>query len=155
MKTYMYLLSAAVFVLVLICGGCQTGAVQGVPAMVAEEATIDDTAPGGSVFDDLRTGGYDFVARGNEPFWSLDVDFEGESRFLMLGEEPLIFERVAMPSPAAEKGFFLLALAKDEILIEVFLREGDCVDSMSGEPFTWKVRVIRSGEELTGCGRYL
>lgn len=151
----MYLLSGAVVVLALLCGGCQAGAVQGVPAAVAEEATIDDTAPGGSVFDDLRAGGYDFVARGNEPFWSLDVDFEGVSRFLMLGEEPLLFERVAMPSPSEQKGFLLLALANDAVLIEVFLQEGDCVDSMSGEPFTWKVRVIRPGEELTGCGRYL
>src|SRR5690606_1048363 len=71
---------------------CQSTRDKKVAASTAEEATptpesiegIPERNP--AVFLERFNRGIDFVATGNEPFWSVDIDFEGSMHFKHMDE---------------------------------------------------------------------
>ncbi|MEN8691806.1 MAG: META domain-containing protein [Desulfobacterales bacterium] len=105
--------------------------------------------------------GIDFYAFGNEPSWSLDIDFEKGMWFKSLTDLP---EMNTPPGreDRAQDADVTRYFAQTEVgtLIVTVLR-GECRDAMSGErfPFKSRVEVKRSVDAdytgFEGCGRYV
>ncbi len=98
---------------------------------------------------ELREEGIDFLASGNEPFWSIHANFD---------------DQLLYRTPESEKSF---PFNQFEETVEDMktIYSGDemqftispeyCRDTMSGFLFTHRVEVQTNGQNLTGCGRYL
>ena len=98
-----------------------------------------------------REGEKTFVARGNEPFWNLDISTNG-----------MVFKEMGQPEihfPAAqpdilEEGFLYESTTEVEgktISLQAKIVREDCKDSMSGERFAFTAEVTISGRQLNGC----
>ena len=105
--------------------------------------------------------GIGFYAVGNEPSWSLDIDFDKGMRFKSLttvSELNTPPGREAKAQDAEVTRYF--AETEAGTLIVTVLR-GVCVDTMSGESFPYRVRTeakrsIDADYTLfEGCGRYV
>jgi heat shock protein HslJ/uncharacterized membrane protein len=101
-----------------------------------------------------------FYATGNEPFWSLDMNFTLFMNFDMM--DSLEIQTAAGRPQAAPDGISTLyraASEKGELIVSIIPQE--CIDNMSGEIFTHEVAVRArvSPEspytEVRGCGRYV
>ncbi|HEY8159877.1 MAG TPA: META domain-containing protein [Methylobacter sp.] len=108
----------------------------------------------------LWAQGIDFYARGNEPFWSLDMDFDQRFQFTVLNG-------LNLNTPPAEG-----TLAQDTRItryhakiesgeLVIVANEKPCTDTMSGERFAYTVKVQTkpaagtSFRKFTGCGDYV
>lgn len=101
---------------------------------MAEEGTL-------TRMQEKRARGVDFYAVGNEPFWSLEIDFDKGMRFTSLtdlAEMNTPPGKVSRAQDADVTRYF--AQTEAGTLIATALR-GECVDSMSGERFSYRVRV--------------
>jgi heat shock protein HslJ/uncharacterized membrane protein len=111
-------------------------------------------------WDSFRNKGIDFVATGNEPFWSIEVDFEGTIKFTSLSQ-PELFE-VPMPKPEYPAGGTIVRYFSktDEGMIDLVIQQMPCVDNMSGVESPAFVTIkVKVGEDqlinAKGCGRFL
>lgn len=111
-------------------------------------------------WDALRKKGVDFVATGNEPFWAIELDFEGNIKFTSLSQ-PEFFE-VPLPKPEYPAGESIVRyFSNNEAgMIDLVIQQMPCVDNMSGaESPTFVTVKVRVGESealnLEGCGRFL
>lgn len=105
--------------------------------------------------------GVDFVAMGNEPSWSLEIDFEKSMIFTSLNEP----DTVVTPVPAGLQSGKITATSytaeTENGVLSLTISEEACTDAMSGEGFDYKVTVsaksmdMRNALEYSGCGRYL
>jgi uncharacterized membrane protein len=93
----------------------------------------------------------EFVASGNEPFWSIEIREDG----------------IVLRTPEVPRGLtYPYALTRTETgavvyatktagpkvsTLEIALDLGDCVDSMSGELRSFKAHVTLDGRTLSGC----
>ncbi len=104
--------------------------------------------------------GIDFYANGNEPFWSLDMDFEKGYRFKNLDglefKTPPVEPVKAMDADVTR---YRAVTESGEIIIQ--LNHTECIDNMSGEKFDYSVTIdIKTGKETEyktykGCGNYV
>ncbi len=104
--------------------------------------------------------GVDFYAFGNEPFWSLDMDFNEDIRFKNLDgidfNAPAVEPISAMD--AAVKRYRSVTESGDII---VQLIHSECMDNMSGEKFKYGVTIdyklsTETGyKTFKGCGRFI
>ncbi|MGB2960500.1 MAG: META domain-containing protein [Bacteroidota bacterium] len=150
---------------VLICGVLLLGActpAQDSPSAKkeAKEETTDESLPNQRFLMKLWQEGIDFYARGNEPSWALDIDFDTEMRLMTMGG-------LTLNTPAVEgiraqdADVTRYAAESDSGSLVVTISAQKCADTMSGEEFTHRVRVeVKSepgGEEKTfeACGRYV
>ncbi len=104
--------------------------------------------------------GIDFYAVGNEPFWSLDIDFDKTIHFKNL-------DGIAFNAPAvtpvkamdANMNRYRSVTESGEIIIE--LSQTECTDSMSGQKFDYsvtvefKTRKEKDYKTYKGCGNYI
>lgn len=88
-----------------------------------------------------------YVARGNEPFWRIDVDGD-EIRLRRPDEDDVRFE--VMEQPVASDGVSELRSAGGELVVRV--EEALCADTMADMYFPHQVRVEYDGDVLQGCG---
>ncbi|MEN8125025.1 MAG: copper resistance protein NlpE N-terminal domain-containing protein [Bacteroidota bacterium] len=104
--------------------------------------------------------GIDFYAFGNEPFWSLDMDFEKGFHFKNL--EGLDFNAPSVePVKAMDANVsrYRSITESGEIIIQ--LNQTGCTDNMSGEKFDYSVSIdIKTSNEedykkYKGCGNYV
>ncbi len=96
--------------------------------------------------EDLR--GFVFIARGNEPFWNVEVR-PGELRFSELGSpEPLVLAHGPIEREGALHRY---ASRNGGRALELDLTEARCVDTMSGEHFPFLAEVRLDGRVLKGC----
>lgn len=109
------------------------------------------------VFQERFDRGIDFAATGNEPFWSVDIDFDGSIHFKHMDGAELI-----VPTPRGEKAADVTryAVSGDNGAIIVELIRQECTDTMSGfiSEFVTRVEVTLPGAEpvtYEGCGQYL
>ena len=110
--------------------------------------------------DGQRRRGVDFVAAGNEPFWSLEMSSQGMRFRTATASDSL---RLPLPAPSQAQDAPVLryraTAAADEL--EVTIAQRPCANDMSGEvlPYTVRVRtrtaVRPAVREFAGCGRYL
>ncbi|QDH78343.1 META domain-containing protein [Echinicola soli] len=100
-----------------------------------------------------------FKARGNEPFWSLEMDFSKQMVFKPMEGEPLI---TPIPKPVRPQDVnavsYRAETEKGTLHVTVFRRK--CQDTMSGEEFGYEVNVrVKQGKDsefrdYSGCGDY-
>lgn len=127
-----FLVSAAA---IAVFAGCSKKAEEPAAAPEAE-------APAGPAIAALR-------ARGNEPFWSVDLS---ESAVVLTTPEG----ETRWGAPVLDTTFddgavlFVAPGETDEIAVKVIDRV--CADSMTGMPHPRSVRVWANGQELQGCG---
>ncbi len=104
--------------------------------------------------------GVDFIARGNEPNWTLEIDLEKSMSFAAMYD--IKVKTPAVEGIKAQDSDVALYTAKTdsgELVITVI--KDKCQDNMSGEYFPYKVRVeAKSPADSTyktfeGCGRFL
>ena len=96
----------------------------------------------------LDLAGVLFLARGNEPFWSLQIREDG--LFMRRMDSP---DEIVFPSPEKESQSALITYESEAAQsgIRVMLERRRCVDTMSGARYGWTARVEFDGVQLAGC----
>ncbi|WP_049792057.1 copper resistance protein NlpE N-terminal domain-containing protein [Christiangramia forsetii] len=115
-----------------------------------------------SMMAEQKDNSIGFKATGNEPFWSLEIDFNNKMHFKTLADEEM--ELISpVPDPVKPQDVDAVSYrAKTESgTLHVTIFRKDCQDTMSGEKSDHFVRVSAStgenGEmmDFEGCGTYL
>jgi len=113
-----------------------------------------------SYYQEKFLNGVDFFARGNEPNWTLEIDFEKSMNFATMDD-------IKVSTPAVEgikaqdSDVTLYSVKTDSGELVVTLIKDNCQDNMSGENFSYKVRVEAkspadsSFKTFEGCGKFL
>lgn len=105
--------------------------------------------------------GIDFTARGNEPFWSVDIDFDKGVTFISMTDIPELAAPVTEVIEELNGDVVRYHGVTQTGEIIVTISKEACFDNMSGEKFshTVIVRAKKSPDddlsEFTGCGKYL
>ena len=100
------------------------------------------------VLADLWRSGAVFAAAGNEPFWTLTAWPDSLVLVLDLGAT-----RLHRPlTPGSPWRGPRAGWSDPQAGIAVTVDDGPCVDTMSGAPHPWAVRVRWDGRQLNGCG---
>jgi heat shock protein HslJ len=105
--------------------------------------------------------GIDFVAAGNDPSWTLDVDFDSAMMFKSYNDEAAISTPVPPPQSAqdAKVTRYRGVGASAELIVQI--EKKDCLDNMLNETFPYSVSVDVKHDAASdyrtfkGCGRYL
>lgn len=151
MKAFSSVLVLTVFL--FACGTTKKAAVNPAPT----EETIEDNP---AVKQARIKDGVDFYATGNEPFWSLSIDFQGSMHYITAEG----FE-LTLPAVKGEKAMdahvtrYHAETEKGALTVQVFTQP--CEDTMSGKKnnFSVQVEVKKRGdsvaETVTGCGNYI
>lgn len=111
---------------------------------------LDETSK--PVSSSENTSSVDFIATGNEPGWTLYVDFDEMLRFSAMTGDSI---EVPVPEPeiiGKEEKYTAETQAGS---IQISITEEPCKDDMSGEDFSHTVLVITNEKEYLGCGNYL
>jgi len=97
--------------------------------------------------EDLK--GFDFHASGNEPFWNV-----------IISKDAIVFSELGKPSltflyaqPRVSAGRWGYSGKDDGTSIEMVIEEIRCIDSMSGEHFSFAAKVVLDGRPYKGCAR--
>ncbi len=108
----------------------------------------------------LWVQGIDFYARGNEPFWNLDMDFDKQFKFTALND--LNLNTPATKSVQAQDARITRYHAKTESAELIIAASAEpCTDTMSGEHFEYTVHVQakhasdKTYQDFMGCGDYV
>ena len=104
---------------------------------------------------------WDFKATGNEPFWSLEMDFDNMMLFKSLSYPVEIITPVPKPETAQDHQVtrYRAVTEKGELIVQI--TPETCSDSMSDQKFPFRVRVsVKSPAasdytDFEGCGRHL
>ncbi|MET3112526.1 heat shock protein HslJ [Pedobacter sp. CG_S7] len=101
-----------------------------------------------------------FSATGNEPFWSLNIDFNASMHFKTIDGYELIVPTVKGEKAAdANVTRYYSVTPEGALTVQIFNQP--CVDNMSGKNNDFKVQVNlkKSGDKeeqsFNGCGNYL
>lgn len=102
-----------------------------------------------------------FRASGNEPFWLLEIDFNGKMRLKTMNEpgQDLVVPVSQPIKPQDTDAVNYKGTAENGELSVTIFRE-KCIDSMSGKSFPYKVQIsaLRAGSDepttFEGCGQY-
>jgi heat shock protein HslJ len=104
---------------------------------------------------------FDFKATGNEPFWSLEINFDGVMYFKSLNLEQEFKAPVPKPDFAQDHQAERYRAITDQGEMIVVISPDSCMDTMSDENFPFRVTVSiklsseSDYKEFNGCGRYL
>lgn len=93
---------------------------------------------------------YIVAARGNEPFWGVEIT--DAALLWRQPEEPKEIS-IAAPQTQNSEGAVSYAASNDEHKIEVLIAAQACQDDMSGEYFAYSARATLDGKQFTGCAR--
>ena len=103
----------------------------------------------------------DFKATGNEPFWSLEIDFDQKMHFKSLNHPEDLITPVPEPDFAQDHQVERYRAVTEGGELIVSISRETCTDIMSGDKFPFRVSVsvkLSTDDEYTdynGCGRYL
>lgn len=93
---------------------------------------------------------YIVAARGNEPFWAVEVT--DAALTWKQPEEPKEIS-IAAPQTQDSEGAVSYAASNEAHRIEVLIDAQICRDDMSGEYFAYAARASLDGKQFTGCAR--
>lgn len=106
------------------------------------------------------SNGIDFYANGNEPFWSLDMDFEKVFEFKNLdGLSIIVPAEEGVKAMDADITRFRSFNDKYELIVQI--ERQDCSDTMSDNKFEYRVLIDykeieeKNYKRLSGCGNYV
>lgn len=123
---------------------------KGYAGMFVLEEVLFATLEGAARACDQPVPTYIVAARGNEPFWSIEVN---ESQLVWRSPEaPKELTLEVEPAHYSEGAVRYIARGSDHEL-ELLLDAQPCRDSMSGDFFAYAARAVFDGEELKGCAR--
>ncbi|WP_066922528.1 COG3650 family protein [Steroidobacter denitrificans] len=93
---------------------------------------------------------YRLAARGNEPFWALEV-----SERVLRWKQPDLPAPIEFDASETENldGAERYQAATDGHMLELLVEMQPCQDSMSGEMFAFSAKAVLDGHEFTGCAR--
>jgi uncharacterized membrane protein len=97
--------------------------------------------------------GIDFVAGGNEPFWSLDID-KGKS---LTFNSPNIKTPISTPyaEPTITNGIREYTIETESTKLKLKISPQFCSDGMSDFIYEYKVDLELNKKKYSGCGRLL
>jgi len=116
----------------------------GKPELVA----IDRVYTEGPGCDEKDLGMALFRAKGNEPFWTVDVTPSGVI-ITRPEHETLTFEY--QPLAKDDKGVRTFKGEMPDGKLELTLTPGKCTDGMSDTVYGWNAMAVIDGEQLKGC----
>jgi uncharacterized membrane protein len=93
---------------------------------------------------------YVVLARGNEPFWSVEVH---EAHAIWREPETPDGLRFAAPEAINAEGAVRYSARGNGHELELMVHAQPCRDSMSGEYFAYSAKAILDGREVNGCAR--
>lgn len=98
--------------------------------------------------------GIDFIASGNEPFWSVEIDFDHHIIFKTSEGDSLvaITPKGVKPMDVAATTY-RVKVGADYLNIMIF--DKPCEDNMSGKEFAKTVEITHGEKRYNGCGSYL
>lgn len=103
----------------------------------------------------------EFYAVGGEPDWRLDIDFDSSMSFKSLASPFALKTPAPIPEKTEDSKIINYYSETESDVLDVTIFEEPCVDDMSGEKFSHKVRVeakdstVSEFKIFTGCGRYV
>lgn len=106
----------------------------------------------GSLVEDARLRGVDFLAVGNEPGWRLELGPRRTTLVTDYGSRTLRFPAADAEARLARESGFDLTLETDDARLRATLTPAPCRDDMSGRAFDWQVALELDGQALQGCG---
>ncbi len=113
-----------------------------------------------SYYQEKFLNGVDFIARGNEPNWTLEIDFEKFMSFATMYDTKLNAPAVkGIKTQDSDVTLYRSKTDSGELVITLI--KDNCQDNMSGEKFPYKVRVeAKSSDDVNyktfeGCGKFL
>jgi len=113
-----------------------------------------------SYYQEKFLNGIDFFARGNEPNWTLEIDFEKSMAFATMYDIKLNTPAVeGIKAQDADVTLYSAKTDSGELIVTII--KDKCQDNMSGEYFPYKVRVEAktsndsSYKTFEGCGKFL
>lgn len=135
----------------------ETNEVEEVKPVIAVQETIEMNW---QHYQEKFLSGIDFIARGNEPNWNLEIDFEKLMSFATMDD--IKINTPAVEGIKAQDSDVTLYRAKTDSgeLVITVIRD-NCEDNMSGEKFPYKVRVEAKKsadvnyKTFEGCGKFL
>ena len=104
--------------------------------------------------------GIDFIASGNEPFWSIEIDFDKSMHFKTADGFELITPAVEGVK-AMDANIIRYSATTEKGLLTVQIQKSECINDMSGEKLDYTVTVNtktntdKNYSVYKGCGRYL
>ena len=95
----------------------------------------------------------ELVARGNEPFWSVEVDADSARLRVPLMPDGVVFSYGAWRRLADSAWAYEARRGEGTAVefLELHLTEARCFDSMSGARYPFKAALVREGNPATGC----
>ena len=103
---------------------------------------------------ELREQGIDFRGGGNEPFWSLTIDFDDSMTLNVMDGDSIVAPVPEMKQDTASKARVLKTEAESGS-VRVQLSPTACMDSMSGKVSSHRVVVEYGDKKYRGCGNYI
>ena len=104
--------------------------------------------------------GIDFYALGNEPFWSLDMDFEKEFQFKNMDGLSIVVPAIeGVKAMDADITRYRSVNDTHELIIQ--MQRLDCSDTMSDNKFNYMVTIDykeitdKDYHEISGCGNFV
>ena len=105
-------------------------------------------------WEEQRKQGVDFRAAGNEPSWSLDIDFDNMMTFSSLNGDSMSTPVPQMKQDTTTKArVWETEVESGSMRVEI--SPTGCVDDMSGEVFNYHVNVVREDTSFSGCGNFI
>lgn len=143
----------------LILAVCSCGKKEQEQAVPKGEMTTEITQkietveePPLSFYDKKRAKGIDFTARGNEPSWSLDIDFEKGVTFSTMNGDSF---QAGISDSDIQDSFTLYTFSSVSDTLNVHIYNTQCTDNMSGEVFNHRVEIAHKDKVYKGCGKHL
>lgn len=103
---------------------------------------------------ELKEHGVDFRASGNEPFWDVTIDFDGDMTFNRMDSDSMVVDLPEMEKDTSSKARnFSVETESGPLTVKLY--PTGCVDDMSGEVFNYGVNVEYGDKVYRGCGNYI
>ena len=96
--------------------------------------------------------GMAFLASGNEPFWNVEIS-ENEIAFSQLGQPRIAFPYAPPHLSGTSRIYRSSTKGHPPHHMEITLHEKRCIDSMSGEHFSFAAQVNLDGRKYMGCAK--
>jgi heat shock protein HslJ/uncharacterized membrane protein len=147
------LLAATVVTAIFAVPACKRTRTQ--PPSSPAAPAVPSTTAADSPWEKARLQGVEFRAIGQEPGWLVELDQGRELRYTGDYGETRFTAPAPEPVRDAASGTIIHTARADSRELVVIIREAECQDAMSGEPFPLSVIVRYEAKELRGCGRTL